>query len=288
MNNNLLFKKPVENINTVVKYLVVKIREERYGFELENIKEITRMPEITPMPDMPEEIRGVIRLRENVLPLIDLRIKLGYTGLKQERDNFVSMLKQREQDHRNWLKELQSSVREKREFTLTTDPHACAFGVWYDNYKADNAAISFLLEQFDKPHKDIHNVAVRVKDVLRQTSNYDEAMAIVQDAEVVELKKMVTLFHELYDLVNKQNNEFAIIFDSGHNKIAVSVDKIDRIVEVETKHFEYAEVAENDETMIKAICNRNDLFFVLLDQNSLKKTGKEAIDQQSIKSSLSA
>jgi purine-binding chemotaxis protein CheW len=41
---------------------------------------------------------------------------------------FVAMLEQRKQDHKRWLDELAASVREARAFTLTTDPHACAFG----------------------------------------------------------------------------------------------------------------------------------------------------------------
>ena len=35
------------------------------------------MQNITPVPQMPEHVRGVINLRGNVIPVIDLGIKLG-------------------------------------------------------------------------------------------------------------------------------------------------------------------------------------------------------------------
>lgn len=35
-------------------------------------------------------------------------------------------MRQREQDHLRWVNELRTSIQERRPFTLTTDPHACA------------------------------------------------------------------------------------------------------------------------------------------------------------------
>ena len=81
---------------------------------------------------MPPEIRGVINLRGKVMQLIDLRVKLGLPSAKAEFDELIQLLHDREQDHHNWLTELEACVRERRPFKMAKDPHACKFGLWYD------------------------------------------------------------------------------------------------------------------------------------------------------------
>jgi purine-binding chemotaxis protein CheW len=50
---------------------------EEYGLELQHVKEVIRMPEITRLPDVPRYVRGLINLRGDVVPVIDLRERLG-------------------------------------------------------------------------------------------------------------------------------------------------------------------------------------------------------------------
>jgi hypothetical protein len=47
-------------------------------------------------------------------------------------------MRDREQDHRNWLAELEACVREHRPFGMARDPHQCKFGLWYDRYKTED------------------------------------------------------------------------------------------------------------------------------------------------------
>lgn len=47
--------------------------EEEFGFDISKVKEIIRVGDITRVPKSPEFIVGVINLRGNIVPLIDLR-----------------------------------------------------------------------------------------------------------------------------------------------------------------------------------------------------------------------
>jgi chemotaxis signal transduction protein len=79
--------------------------------------------EVASIPNMPDFVRGAINLRGRVMPLVDLRKRLGMVSASEETSEFIRLMMQREQDHKNWLAELEASVRERREFKLTTDPH---------------------------------------------------------------------------------------------------------------------------------------------------------------------
>ena len=59
------------------KYLTFRLGHESYGVSVLKVREIIRMVEITPVPQMPAYVRGVINLRGRVIPVIDLRMKFN-------------------------------------------------------------------------------------------------------------------------------------------------------------------------------------------------------------------
>ena len=59
------------------KYLTFALGPEEYGLEILKVREIIGYMEITAIPQTPEHIKGVINLRGQVIPVIDLRAKFG-------------------------------------------------------------------------------------------------------------------------------------------------------------------------------------------------------------------
>jgi purine-binding chemotaxis protein CheW len=59
------------------KYLTFTLAEEEYGIGILKIKEIIGMMPITPVPQTPEFVKGVINLRGKVIPVVDLRLRFG-------------------------------------------------------------------------------------------------------------------------------------------------------------------------------------------------------------------
>ena len=59
------------------KYLTFALGPEEYGLEILKVREIIGYMEITAVPQTPSHVRGVINLRGQVIPVIDLRTKFG-------------------------------------------------------------------------------------------------------------------------------------------------------------------------------------------------------------------
>ena len=59
------------------KYLMFRLEDTEYGIEILRVREIVTMMPITPIPNMPPYIKGVINLRGRVIPVTDLRLRLG-------------------------------------------------------------------------------------------------------------------------------------------------------------------------------------------------------------------
>lgn len=71
------------------KYLTVTLDDESYGLAVLKVREIIRMQKITPVPQMPEYVRGVLNLRGRVIPVVDLRVKFGLKAEFAERTCIV-------------------------------------------------------------------------------------------------------------------------------------------------------------------------------------------------------
>ncbi len=62
------------------KYLTFTLGNEEYGVPVLKVREIIKVMDITPVPQMPDHVLGVINLRGKVIPVIDLRRKFGFAG----------------------------------------------------------------------------------------------------------------------------------------------------------------------------------------------------------------
>jgi purine-binding chemotaxis protein CheW len=69
----------VEHLATFV------LDREEYGVDVKQVQEIRRVGEITAVPRAPEFVRGVINLRGRILPVLDLKRKLGLGDVALER-----------------------------------------------------------------------------------------------------------------------------------------------------------------------------------------------------------
>ena len=66
-----------ETVSDELKLIIFKLGREEYGMDILKVQEIKRMMSITRVPSTPSFIKGVINLRGSVLPVIDLRTRLG-------------------------------------------------------------------------------------------------------------------------------------------------------------------------------------------------------------------
>src|SRR5258708_38065815 len=59
------------------QYLTFFLADEEYAINIQRVKEITEYTTVTKVPKVPEWIRGVINLRGNVVPVVDLTVRFG-------------------------------------------------------------------------------------------------------------------------------------------------------------------------------------------------------------------
>jgi len=62
----------------ILQLVSFKIADEEFAIDILRVNEIIRLMEITKMPNSPRHIEGIINLRGKVVPVVNLRIKMGF------------------------------------------------------------------------------------------------------------------------------------------------------------------------------------------------------------------
>lgn len=66
---------PVEK--TEEKYLTFRSEEQLFGIPIVNVEQIVGLQEIVSVPHLPAYAKGIINLRGSIIPVIDMRLRLG-------------------------------------------------------------------------------------------------------------------------------------------------------------------------------------------------------------------
>lgn len=82
----------MEKTDTTSHYLTFKLADEQYGLDVLQVREVLEIPRITRVPRMPEYMKGVINIRGSVVPVIDLRRKLGLEDAAQTVNSRVVII----------------------------------------------------------------------------------------------------------------------------------------------------------------------------------------------------
>jgi len=106
-------------VSQTIPYLTFTLGQEVFALEISNVHEVLDYTTITHVPRMPEFLRGVINLRGNVVPVIDLRIKLGITDFRKEQDSCIVIVEVTVDNEKLQLGALTDSVQEVIELDPT-------------------------------------------------------------------------------------------------------------------------------------------------------------------------
>ncbi|MDM8526106.1 chemotaxis protein CheW [Desulfococcaceae bacterium HSG8] len=108
--NEALEKKKRE----IRKYLLFNLQGSSYGISLSSVREITGMIPVNLMPDTPDYLKGVINLRDKIIPVSDLGQKLGVGSVRNTDRNCIIIVEINEKDGKIPVGMIVDSVSEVR------------------------------------------------------------------------------------------------------------------------------------------------------------------------------
>ena len=88
----------VSDIEDTLKdmYLTFRLGDEDYAIEIRYVTEIVGIHKITEVPDMPAHVKGVVNLRGQVIPVIDMRLRFNMIGRSYDERTCIIVINIRE------------------------------------------------------------------------------------------------------------------------------------------------------------------------------------------------
>ncbi|CAH2214000.1 chemotaxis protein CheW [Tepidibacter aestuarii] len=75
--------------NTQERYVIFKLKSEFYGVNINYVQTIEKMIEITRVPKANPYVKGVINLRGEIVPVIDLRKRFNIESSSYDKDSRI-------------------------------------------------------------------------------------------------------------------------------------------------------------------------------------------------------
>ncbi|MFP4498315.1 MAG: chemotaxis protein CheW [Vulcanimicrobiota bacterium] len=94
------------------QFLTFRLGEELFAVEIDKVREVMDYTTITRVPRVPEFMMGVINLRGNVVPVIDMRLKFGMTKTERTVNTCIIIVEVEHEEESLILGALADSVQE--------------------------------------------------------------------------------------------------------------------------------------------------------------------------------
>lgn len=75
------------------QFVIFRLDREEYGVDIQKVTTIERMLTIARVPKTPDFIKGVINLRGEIIPIIDLRKKFNLPRMEENEDTRIIIIK---------------------------------------------------------------------------------------------------------------------------------------------------------------------------------------------------
>lgn len=238
-------------------FLLLRAQKQAVAVECARVRELAISVEATAVPHAPGWMLGVFNWRGKILPLVDLRPRLGLPSWRSELDELAGIMTARAADHLEWMEELFRSVEERRPFTKTTDPHACAFGKWYDRFRSDSLVVSSVLAKMDAPHKAIHALAVKVEQA-KAEGRFEAAQRMIQESKETTLARLLDLMSNFEQAIWDSYRPVAAVLEEEGSLVGLLTDGVDAVERIDTASAELLadHDIEIDSDLVKYLLHR--------------------------------
>lgn len=87
----------LKNSSDTIQFIVIKLGEEQYGIDIKYVDNIIHMSSITRVPKVAPYIKGVINVRGEVIPVMNIRTKMGLPEAEYTKDTRIVIVKSEQQ-----------------------------------------------------------------------------------------------------------------------------------------------------------------------------------------------
>lgn len=243
----------------VQQMVTFRIAREEFAFPMERVREILRVETPKQVPDVPEYVLGVLTVRGQILPIVDLRRLLQQRSLAEE---FAGACQGVREDYERWL--------EQWKLSDASNDHARAGLSVAERVRAwigsANSSSQALMESLSKI-RSLNEKAV--KQLQNRAPGAEVAATAAGVAEALRhFEKQVS--------ANIQEDQRIIVVDAGGFILGLVVDHVNEVLNISKKHVDPPPPITSGGLELSGIAKLNDgsRLIMLLDIANLMRDQK--------------
>ncbi len=259
-------KKKAEEEKQLVSF---RVAGDEYAFDIANVREILKITEITSVPNVPSHVRGLFTIRNNLLPIIDLREMLGLPGLISERSDFLD---QGFEDDLHWTENLRHMLESGSFPAGIPDPRESSFGKWIESYKTTSIEVDVVVKALKKARAALYASGTKVLELGKSDKN--AALACLEEKTLPLLKVVSDTCGRFKKTLEKHicEDQRALVVEAENMTVGFLVDWVDEVIRVPVSVIdETPALASSDRNELKAVAKLDEgrRLIMIMDENAL-------------------
>lgn len=221
---------PLFSLSDSIEVITFYIGNTQYATPVSEVRYIEQDKRKTTRIELNEKLGAeVTTYQGKPVPIYDLANLMGCEAEYNKNIELLKILEDREQDHKNWLIALESSLKNNTEFKGAKDPTQCAFGKWYLTFEPEDEILADIMKDFEEPHSKLHSLADELLN-LKDSEGVDKALSVLEYQKTRTFGKLIDLFASAKERVENITRPILLYLDTSKKMIAVRLNAISDIV----------------------------------------------------------
>lgn len=210
------------SFDTRIPWVLLRIREQLFGVPAGVVREMTELPAVTPVPNTPEYVLGLITLRGRVTPTIDLRRRMDVTTAGDEAEAIVRRLNQGASAFQAWFRRIGQEIGSTGSFTFEVPDDVSEFRSWATGFRSGNVAVRTQIQKFEEQSREL-------LDVLKTSAagrDRDGTPLSVKKLQSRQFAGFVSALTEAGERIRETCRQVAVVLIYGDREIGITVDEV--------------------------------------------------------------
>jgi purine-binding chemotaxis protein CheW len=218
---------------SVTQLVTFKLGLEEFAFQMERVREILRVQRPNEVPGTPKHVLGVLTVRGNILPVIDLRVMLGLSSLESEVVAEATDLCTR---FKAWLSAAVETVRSGA--TKLDASGAETVRKWMAECNTSSQALMDILSKMRTANDRLLRGVAQTQSLI--ASEPAKAPEYFQQEAATSAQLVIQLLEEFQNSVkeNIREDQRLIVVQTGGSLLALLVDKVREVLNMPKRQID--------------------------------------------------
>ncbi len=251
---------------TLAQLVSFKLGDEEFAFPMERVREILRVQRANEVPDTPKHFLGILTVRGNILPVIDLRLLLNLSDMASDVE---SLAEHARDDYERWVTAIPSYVEQSGNHAALMQG-AEVLRTWVAAFATSSELLMGTLGAIrlanDKVLRAIQHLLVCNTPEARLANFKQEVEPNAEEA----LRQLLAFKQQVRECIREDQR--LIVVQTGGALLALLVDQVKEVLTVPTRLIDPPPQLGNQKNLeIQGVARLNDgkRLIMLLDSDHL-------------------